>query len=97
MRVAGTPGLGVRSDRAWTDREGTAHAAWDVFHTESGQVVVNGCRSLQEGMKAAKRLADGIDWTRAVEALLEDGDARRRMLDVQGWVDTEPKRRAEAS
>ncbi|HEV2071068.1 MAG TPA: hypothetical protein VGR26_14860 [Acidimicrobiales bacterium] len=97
MRVAGTPGLGVRSGQAWTDREGTAHAAWDVFHTESGQVVVHGCRSLQESMKAAKRLADGIDWTRPVEALVEDGEARARMHNVQRWVDTQPKRRAEAS
>jgi hypothetical protein len=90
VRVTRAPGLTVHAI-------GPDHVVWEVRHEASGQMVVNTCRTLKEAIEAARKLADGIDWCRPVDALVEDTAARDRMLEVQRWVHTQPKRRETAS
>jgi hypothetical protein len=91
VRVTRAPGLGVHPCSPHSQD------AWEVRHEASGQMVVNTCRTLKEAIEAARKLAEGINWRRPVDELVEDTAARDRMLEVQTWVHTQPKRRDEAT
>jgi hypothetical protein len=89
VRVTRAPGLTVHASQP-------DQATWEVRHEAIGQMVVHTCRTLQEAIAAARKLADGIDWCRSADELVEDAPARARAIQVQMWVHTQPKRRDEA-
>jgi hypothetical protein len=87
VRVTRAPGLTVHAIGPHSE------AVWEVRHEASGQPVVKGCRTLKEAIEAARKLAEGLDWLRPADELVEDTAARDRMLAVQMWVHIDPKRR----
>jgi hypothetical protein len=91
VRVTRAPGLTVHAIGPHSE------AVWEVRHEASGQPVVKGCRTLKEAIEAARKLAEGLDWLRSPDKLVEDAAIRARHLEVQTWIDTDPKRRDKAA